>query len=112
MLGDLDGAYDPDADVRESIVDWLLGVARAAAFGEKAVALDREGGASAIAMLEAVAREPMRLQVRIRHGRSRIRYPEPDFFVEIRAGDALLAEGAANLLSAAIMHAARTLARG
>lgn len=111
VQGDLLGGYDPDADVRESIVDWLLEVAGEAAFGREAVGLEFAGAIAAFGSLEAVVREPLRLEVRIRRGRSRVRAPTHDFFVEYHVGDAVVAEGAALRLSSAVMHAARSLAR-
>ncbi len=109
ILADLRAAFVPEADVRESIVEWLLRVAEEAAFGHACPR--RSGAAEAFAAIEGVAREPIRLEVNIRRGRSRVRAPDADFFVEFRDGDELLAEGAAPLLSLAVMHAARSLAR-
>lgn len=99
----------PDAEVRQSIVEWLLRVAEDAAFGH--ACLRRSGAVEAFAAIEGVAREPIRLEVNVRRGRSRVRAPDADFFVEFREGDALLAEGAAPILSLAVMNAARSLAR-
>lgn len=111
IIGDLSGAFVAESDVRESIVEWLIRLAQRAAFGQPVERLERSRAASALAAIETVTREPMRLEVRIRHGRSRIRHPEPDFFAEFRAGDVLLAEGASPILSLAVMHAARSLSR-
>lgn len=109
ILADLRGVYLPDADVRQSIVEWLLRVAEDAAFGHACPR--RSGAVEAFAVIEGVAREPIRLEARIWRGRSRVRAPDADFFVEFREGDALLAEGASPILSLAVMHAARSLAR-
>ncbi len=111
ILGDLTGTFDAHADVKRSTVEWLLRVTQAAAFGEGAADLDREGAARALSQLEAVTRVPMRLEARIRQGRSLVRTPETDFFVEFRSGDTLMAEGAAPVLALAVMHAARSLAQ-
>ncbi len=111
ILDDLRGGYLPGEDVSESIVDWLVGTALAAAFGEQAVELSHEGALLALGNLEAVVREPLRLEARITRGRSKVRYPGDDFFVEFSAGGELMARGADPVLSLAIMHAVRALAR-
>jgi hypothetical protein len=111
LLGDLAGVYMPEADVRESIVEWLVQLAQRAAFGQPVERLERGRAMSAISAIECVVREPMRLETRIKRGRSKVRYPELDFFVEFRAGETVLGEGASPILSLAIMHAARSLAR-
>ena len=106
LLADLVGMYDPNAHARESITNWLVDVAREAAFGELAVGLDRDGAAAALATIESVAREPMNLEVRISRRRSEVRNPERDFFVELRGCDGTLAaKGAAPTLALAAMHA-------
>lgn len=111
ILGDLAGIYDPDGPIRESIIDWLVAVAREAAFGERAVELDRCGAVAAFSLLEAVVREPLVLEARISRRLSRLRRPHHDYLVAYHHGDAVAAEGAAPLLSLAVMHAARSLAR-
>lgn len=111
ILGDLRGGYLPGEDVRESIVDWLVGTALAAAFGEKAVRLSHEGSLLALGHLEAVVREPMNLEVRITRGRSKVRGPAADFFIEFGRRGESMAQGAGPTLSLAIMHAVRSLAQ-
>ena len=111
IIADLNGRFEANVDVPQSTVAWLLRVTQAAAFGEAAADMDREGAARALSQLEAVTRVPMRLEARIRQGRSLVRTPEADFFVEFRSGDTLVAEGAAPVLALAVMHAARSLAQ-
>lgn len=111
LLGDLAGGYDADANVRQSVVDWLVDVAGDAGFGEQSVELDRRGALAAFAKIEAHAREPLRFEVRISRRRSDVRAPDADFIVELRCRDgSLVTTGAAPVLSLAIMHAARSLA--
>ncbi len=109
IVGDVCGGHRAEDDVRESTVLWLLDLAQRAAFGQPHPR--RSGAVEAFAAIEGFAREPIRLEARIRRGRSRVRAPIADFFVELRDGDELLAEGAAPLLSVAVMNAARSLAR-
>lgn len=110
MLADLVGAYMPEADVRESIVEWLVRVAQSAAFGDPVERLERERCLSALTAVEKVVREPLLLWAKIHRGRSQVRNPEHDFFVEFGIGDEILAVGASPILSLAIMHASRSLA--
>ena len=111
LLGDLIGGYDADADVRQSVVDWLVDVAGEAGFGEQSVELDRRGALAAWSQIEAHAREPLRFEVRISRRRSLVRSPDADFVVELRCRDgSVVTTGAAPVLSLAIMHAARSLA--
>ena len=110
MLGDLAGVYMPDADVRESTVEWLVRVAQSAAFGSPVERLERERCVSALTAIEKVVREPLRLWAKVYRGRSQARAPEHDFFVELGIGDQILAVGASPILSLAIMHASRSLA--
>ena len=112
MLGDLLGTYEPDADVSESLVEWLVAVALDAGFGDRAVALSLDGGLAAFGVLESIVREPWFLQAHVSRCVSRLRYPARDFVVEFRTDDGTaVACGASPTLSLAIMHAARTLAR-
>jgi hypothetical protein len=111
LVGDVCGGFRADDDVRESTVLWLLDLAKRAAFGPDALELEEFGATKAFGALESIAREPAHLEARIRRGRSRVRAPIADFVVELRDGDELLAEGAAPLLSVAVINAARSLAR-
>ena len=112
LLGDIHGAFDPDVESRLTTVDYLIGVTRAAAFGERGVALDFECAALAIAKLEAVVNEPLLLEVRISRRRSRVRKGARDFFVEFWSRGQFVADGTSPLLSVAVGHAMRAFASG